>query len=108
MIFLLSLIGIVLIVPAAGALYWDIAVLIQTGQFKLSTWGELWYALHPSSLNLYQAVVERYLSIDLWDEVLAPMLFWPAVLAFGLPGLILAFLPKIQRVLTRDAYFDQN
>ena len=63
MVFLLSLIGIALLIPALGALYLDIAVLFQTGTFKLSTWGELWYALHPASLNLYQALVDRECSV---------------------------------------------
>ena len=105
MIFLLSMIGYLLIIPAAGALTYDIGRLIETGTFQLSTWGELWFKLHPGSLNLYQAVVERHVSVALWDELLSPMLFWPALYAFGIPGLALALLPWLQKTLSRDEEF---
>ncbi len=105
MIFLLSMIGYLLIIPAVGALAYDLAQFFSTGSFKLSTWGELWFKLHPGSLNLYQAVVERYVSVALWDDVLSPLLFWPALYAFGIPGLALALLPWLQKTLSRDEDF---
>jgi hypothetical protein len=44
--------------------------------------GELWYKLAPGSLNLSQAVVQRYLHPEIWEQVAVPLLvrpFWEAV-----------------------------
>jgi len=75
--------------------------LADTGKLVLSSWGELWFSLHPSSLNLYQAVVERYISTELWDQVLAPMLLWDAFMVFAVPGVVLAALPRVIQIFTR-------
>ncbi len=45
--------------------------------------GEIWYALEPGSLNLSQAIVQRYLLPEFWDQVAVPLLlrpFWESVL----------------------------
>lgn len=52
--------------------------------------GELWFRLHPGSLNLLQAVVERYIWPPLWDPVISSVLLTPAVLVFAI--LAAAFL----------------
>lgn len=102
---LLQFFGLLLLLPALGALAWDLFGLFDTGSFTLSVWGDLWYKLHPGSLNLYQAVVERYLSVTLWDETLAPLLLLPAVIVFGLPGLLLLTVPALVKsaVQAREA-----
>jgi hypothetical protein len=79
----------------------ELYLLADTGKLVLSSWGELWFSLHPSSLNLYQAVVERYLSVELWDKVLAPMLLWDAFMVFAVPGVVLAALPRVIQIFTR-------
>ena len=99
---LLQLFGLLLLLPAFGALVWDLLGLFDTGSFTLSVWGDLWYMLHPGSLNLYQAVVERYVSVTLWDETLAPLLLLPTVMVFGLPGLLLAGGPALLNNVKRD------
>lgn len=41
--------------------------------------GEAWYALSKESLNLTQAIIERYVYPPLWSEILLPILetpFW--------------------------------
>lgn len=95
MIRLLQLIGLLFLLPAFGALVWDFIGLLDTGSFSLSVWGDLWYMLHAPSLNLYQAVVERYVSVTIWDETLAPLLLLPVVLVFGVPGAVLAGGPAL-------------
>jgi len=92
---LVRIIGWLLTLVALGALTWDVLILLDTGLFKFSTWGEIWYALDPGSLNLYQAVVERYLHPVIWDKVLAPLLLYRAFFFFAITGLTLATLPRI-------------
>ncbi len=85
--------GWVFIFLGLCALGWELYVLADRGHFQLSPLGALWFKVHAPSLNLYQAVVERYISPVLWDKVLAPILLWPAVAVFAVPGVVLAALP---------------
>ena len=44
--------------------------------------GEVLYALEPGSLNLSQAIVQRYLLPEIWEQVAVPLLlrpFWESV-----------------------------
>jgi hypothetical protein len=88
----LRLIGGILLVAGLAALGSDLWHWGQTGAFRLSAAGELWFRLHPGSLNLTQAVVQRYLLPELWDPVIITILLWPAALVLAVPGLVLLAL----------------
>ena len=90
-----------MILMALFAMGWEVWILLNDETFRLSSWGELWYTVHPASLNMYQAVVERYISPVLWDEVLAPLLLYKAVFVFSIPGLFMAALPGIIEILNK-------
>ena len=46
--------------------------------------GQLWYNLHVASLNLSQALIQRYVSSALWDDfIVNVILVRPAWEAFG-------------------------
>ena len=70
----------------AGIAAW----LTVQGQDLSAAAGQVWYQTHAGSLNLIQAVVERYVSQTLWDEALFPALLWPTWVL--LAGLALVFL----------------
>lgn len=59
--------------------------------------GEVWYMLAPGSLNLAQAVTQRYLLPELWDPVVIWLLQWPAGAMFSLFGLVLLILTNSAR-----------
>lgn len=68
------------------------------------TTGELWHRLHTPSLNLTQAITERYISPALWSAVMLPILLapvWVVALCkagfFALLALILHRLPARQK-----------
>ena len=61
--------GWLLLLAAVGIMGRELYLLAASGKMKLLSWGEFWYSLHPASLNLYQAVVERYISQAFWDGV---------------------------------------
>ena len=67
-------------VVALGVLVW------LAGHDVTKSAGELWYVLEPGSLNLSQAIVQRYLHPSIWEELAVPLLqhpFWEAlVLSF--------------------------
>ena len=50
------------------------------------TGGEVWFDLSPNTLNLMQAVVQRYLWPSLWDPTIIAVLKLPAVAVLGLVG----------------------
>jgi hypothetical protein len=96
-VIVLRLIGGILLVAGLAALGLDLWLASRTGAFHLSAAGELWFRLHPGSLNLTQAVVQRYLLPELWDPVLLTVLLWPAALVLAVPGLILLALGSAGR-----------
>lgn len=53
------------------------------GPFRPRALGEVWYALSPGTLNLTQAVIERYVAEWLWNPVALNILLSPAALVLG-------------------------
>lgn len=93
--FLLRLIGGLLLLLALGILGWDAYRYAAAGgsaPFRPAAGGELWYALDPGSLNLTQAVIERYLWPPLWDPGLLSVLLWPAAAVLAGLGILLYLL----------------
>jgi hypothetical protein len=60
------------------------------------TIGSLWFALHSPSLNLSQAVVQRYIAVWLWDPVIIAVLTAPAWLVLGLAGVVILLLKRLR------------
>ena len=85
-------IGWLLVLAGLAILGRDILGWISTGEFALVTAGELWFTLHNGSLNLLQAVTQRYIFPALWDPVFVTVLLWPAFLVIGVPGLVLSWV----------------
>ncbi len=75
---------------------WDAVSSYSSGAWGFAVLGQRWFevdqALGSASLNILQAGIERRISVGLWDNVMAPMLLWPAVLVFLVPGLVLTLL----------------
>jgi hypothetical protein len=85
-------VGGVLVLLGLYALGADVFRSAANGAVNLKPLGQVWYETHPASLNLAQALVQRYLFPELWDRVIFPVLDWPAwVLPLAFGGL-LAFL----------------
>ena len=75
----------------------DLVAAADGSKSEIMPLGALWYALDPGSLNLVQAVIERYIWQALWDPVLIGFLGLPAMPFFGCLGIVLialSFLPK--------------
>ena len=88
-------IGWILVLLGLAALGYDLSIFYVKATFKMSLWGELWYELHPASLNLYQVVVERYIHQAIWDDYLAPLLLYKAFYLFTITGLLLVTFHRI-------------
>ena len=75
-----------------GVFAYDIWVFLNSGAVRLTALGQLWYWIHPGSLNLSQAVVERYIHPFLWDPIVIHVLLAPAAVLFLLIGVAFALL----------------
>lgn len=60
----------------------DVAMSVEAGSPVMRALGEWWFALSPATLNLAQAVTQRYLLPELWDPVIQTILAWPAWVIF--------------------------
>jgi hypothetical protein len=85
-------IGWILFLAGAAVLVRDLLVWIDTKHWAPIALGQLWYDLNRSSLNLVQAVVQRYIHPFLWDPIIVNVLLsWAfAVLMFLGAVLLLA------------------
>jgi hypothetical protein len=75
---------------------WDAVSSLSAGTWGFAVLGQRWFeidqALGTATLNTLQAGIERNVSVGLWDNVFAPMLLWPAVAVFFVPGLVMVLL----------------
>jgi hypothetical protein len=73
----------------------DALVWIDTKRWAPIALGQLWYELSRSSLNLVQAVVQRYIHPFLWDPIIVSVLLsWAFAVLMILGVLLLAVFRK--------------
>jgi hypothetical protein len=75
-----------------GVFAYDVWVFLNSGAVRLTALGQLWYWIHPGSLNLVQAVVERYIHPFLWDPIIINVLLAPAAAVFLVIGIAFALI----------------
>lgn len=80
---ILRVLTVLFLGAAIGAAISD--VVSRSGMASL---GEVWFAIHSGSLNLSQAITQRYLSPELWDPYIIWVLGQPATVFFGLLALL--------------------
>ncbi|MCI4663383.1 MAG: hypothetical protein MRY74_01555 [Neomegalonema sp.] len=69
---------------ALAALGLDVWAMVQSGDpFAFRQLGQVWYDLHPSSLQTLQPAIERHIHEDLYAVAVRPVLLTPAVYVFG-------------------------
>ena len=103
---LLRLIGWLLILAALAVLLrYDVWGWYQTGTWRMARAGQVWFDLDRSSLNLSQAVIERYVARFLWFPVIATILQWPAALVLGVPGIVLLMIGRRRPPIGRRRIF---
>ncbi len=87
------LIGWIIFLAGLAVLVWDVLVWIDTKRLAPIALGQLWFDLNRSSLNLTQAVVQRYISPFLWDPIIVTILLcwaFAVLMALGLLILVIA------------------
>jgi hypothetical protein len=99
----LKVLGQLFLVLAAAALGLG-AWLRLTGQDLLQPAGQVWFSIDNASLNLMQAVIQRYIHPAVWDSVMVPWLLLPAwralailVIGFAVIGALLLVAARRRR-----------
>jgi hypothetical protein len=98
------ILGLILVDAAIAVAGAELLQYFETGSYQVIPAGRLWYELDAGSLNLVQAVIERYVWAPLWDPVILAVLQWPVWLMLGLPGLLLALLCARRRYRADQAF----
>jgi hypothetical protein len=75
--------------------------MLLVGEYRIMALGEVWYRIDRASLNLVQAVVQRYVAPWLWEDVAQPLLLLPGWVVLGVPGLFLLLVCGFGRVRRR-------
>jgi hypothetical protein len=89
------LIGWVALLAGAAVLVRDGLVWVDTKHWAPIVLGQLWYELNRSSLNLVQAVTQRYIHPFLWDPIIVTILLsWAFAVLMILGVLLLALFRK--------------
>ena len=84
------LFGWLLLTLAALLALGGVALAIK-GQTVAQVTGAVWFQVHSDSLNLTQAITQRYILPVLWDPVAITILNWPLWLAI----LVVVLTPAI-------------
>lgn len=71
--------GLFVILLAVTILVYAVYRQFMDPAFAQTTLGEFWYRMGRETLNVFQAVVQRYVSPDLWDSVIVEILLMPAI-----------------------------
>ena len=81
-----QVVGWLLLAAALALLGVEAIESLEAGAYQGLALGEVWYRLDAGSLNITQAVIQRYLHPALWDPVLITILQWPGWITAGAPG----------------------
>jgi|GEM_PF-311968 len=79
----LRCLGWIFATVAAVLLMVDLWVLMDLGKFRPLALGRVWFELDPTSLQLAEAAISRYLHQFLWHPVISTLLTWPAFAVIG-------------------------
>ena len=85
-------IGWIILLAGGAVLVRDLLVWIDTKHWAPVALGQLWYQLNRSSLNLVQAVVQRYIHPFLWDPIIVSILLSWAFAVLLILGVLLLVL----------------
>lgn len=88
-------IGWIVLLAGAAVLVRDLLVWIDTKHWAPLALGQLWYDLNRPSLNVVQAVTQRYIHPFLWDPIiLSILLSWAFAVLMFLGALLLVIFRR--------------
>ena len=92
------LIGWIIFLAGLSVLVRDVLIWVDTKHWAPIALGQLWFDLDRSSLNLVQAVVQRYIHPFLWDPIIVSILLsWAFAVLMLLAALLLVLFRRRAR-----------
>ena len=91
------LLGWIIVLCGIIVLGRDLIATWDRGSFAPIVLGQLWYDLHPASLQLLQPAIQRHIHPALWDGIIQPLLLWWAFPVLIVLGLLLLLLCRRRR-----------
>jgi hypothetical protein len=91
------LIGLIVLVAAAAVGIADLVHWLEVGEWKSTLFGDIAFSLFPETLNIIQAVVQRYVWAYLWDPIIQTFLLLPVLPTLCAIGLVLFLWAKVSR-----------
>ena len=92
---IIRLIGWVFVLAALIILLIELRFWLTSGEWLLIPIGQLWYQLHSESLNIAQAVIQRYLHPYIWDPWILAILLTPSWPTFSTIGAVIVVLCRL-------------
>ena len=92
-------VGWVAMLIGAGFLAADAVLWLRAGAIQPTPLGQIWFWLDRFSLNLAQAVIERYVAVTLWQSAIGPALLQPGWVVFPAIGATCLALSRVLRRL---------
>ena len=89
-------IGWLLIVLAVATAGHEAITSLDAGTYDSLAFGALWAKIDLASLNLVQAVIQRYISPWLWDGVILNIILLPAWVVLSVPGIVLVLAFRVR------------
>jgi len=88
------ILGWLLLALALMAVGAEAVASLRAGAWQPMPLGQFWYDLDRGSLNLMQALVQRYLAPAIWDPGVIAVLQWPTWLIILIPAAIFLLLGR--------------
>ena len=92
---IIRLIGWIFVLAALIILLIELRFWLTSGEWHLIPIGQLWYQLHSESLNIAQAVIQRYLHPYIWDPWILAILLTPSWPTFSAIGAVIIVLCRL-------------
>ena len=97
--FVLRALGLWILAAGFVFLVYDGTKSIAGDQIYFTKLGDVWNAVHSTSLQLLQPAIERHVAEWLWNPVILSVLTAPACLVFAVLGAILMLLGRKKKPL---------
>ena len=92
---IIRLIGWIFVIAALIILLIELRFWFTSGEWHLNPIGQLWYQLHAESLNIAQAIIQRYLHPSIWDPWIVAILLTPGWPTFSTIGAVIIILCRV-------------
>ncbi|MCB1422105.1 MAG: hypothetical protein KDJ69_06485 [Nitratireductor sp.] len=84
----------------------DITRSIADSAVVMTPLGVDWFNLSPSTLNLAQATIQRYVHPYIWDPVIQTILLAPSWVVFAILWLLFSLAGRQRKLRLQDRYGD--